>query len=208
MLNSSITVGACSFATEHKKWLIVNIQTPTEFDCQRLNRDTWSDEQLASFIESQFVFWQMEDQVRVCGILRALQILICSGKVEEGQKFCQFYKVSKLPFVCIIDPRTGECVRQWEGFVEPQALLEALGNHISSCSLDSFSLPSTISECNIRHRKRKRHVVDMTEEEQLRAAISASLAEASEGEPPQSQVGREGNDLVEATNEAFGTVTF
>ena len=41
------------------KWLLVNIQTITEFDCQRLNRDTWSDAALKSLVAESFVLWQV-----------------------------------------------------------------------------------------------------------------------------------------------------
>ena len=36
----------------------MNIQTASEFDCQRLNRDTWKDEHVRKIIQESFVFWQ------------------------------------------------------------------------------------------------------------------------------------------------------
>lgn len=53
---------------EEKKWILVNIQETSEFDCHRLNRDTWSDKNLKQFISNNFIFWQRysnsEDAVR------------------------------------------------------------------------------------------------------------------------------------------------
>ena len=40
------------------KWLLVNIQSPTEFASQQLNRDTWRDETLRMYVEASFLFWQ------------------------------------------------------------------------------------------------------------------------------------------------------
>lgn len=28
---------------------------------------------------------------------------------EEGQRYIQFYKLNKFPYISILDPRTGEC---------------------------------------------------------------------------------------------------
>lgn len=52
-------------AESEEKLLLVNIQTPTEFACQRLNRDTWRDDKLKAFVKKHFVFWQQDD-VRDC----------------------------------------------------------------------------------------------------------------------------------------------
>lgn len=45
------------------KLLLVNIQTPTEFNCQLLNRDTWRNEKVRQLVKERFVLWQQE-QVR------------------------------------------------------------------------------------------------------------------------------------------------
>lgn len=41
------------------KWLLINIQDPGIFDCQILNRDTWSDEAVKRFIQKTFVMLQL-----------------------------------------------------------------------------------------------------------------------------------------------------
>ena len=40
------------------RWLLVNIQSPTEFASQQLNADTWRDETLRAVISASFLFWQ------------------------------------------------------------------------------------------------------------------------------------------------------
>lgn len=77
-------------ATEQNRWLIVNVQDHTEFLCQCLNRDVWSNLNLKTVIKSFFTFWQV------------------SIDNSEGARFKTFYSVGSCPYVCVIDPRTGE----------------------------------------------------------------------------------------------------
>ena len=48
-----------AFATRSKRWLLVNVQDPGIFDCQLLNRDTWSDEGVKKLIKTSFVMIQL-----------------------------------------------------------------------------------------------------------------------------------------------------
>lgn len=57
---------------------------------QVLNRDIWSNRSLKSLIRKYFVFWQV------------------AIDTSEGERFRVFYNADVLPYVCIIDPRTGE----------------------------------------------------------------------------------------------------
>lgn len=72
------------------RWLIVNLQDHTDFSSQMLNRDIWADPSLRSLIRKNFTFWQVNIDN------------------SEGNRFYVFYGVRVLPYVCIIDPRTGE----------------------------------------------------------------------------------------------------
>lgn len=48
-----------SIAQSKQKWLLVNIQEEAEFECQMMNRDTWSDEGVKSIVRSHFILWQV-----------------------------------------------------------------------------------------------------------------------------------------------------
>ncbi|XP_075153097.1 uncharacterized protein LOC142226778 [Haematobia irritans] len=72
-----------------KQWLLVNVQSDN-FDSQLLNRDVWSDKALRKLMRRQFLLWQVD------------------GDSSEGRRFIAFYHCAKLPYVCVIDPRTGE----------------------------------------------------------------------------------------------------
>lgn len=74
------------------RWLMINIQDESEFACQVLNRDIWSNAAVRSIIEEHFVFWQVYKNGR------------------EGLRYMQFYPVNQFPYVAILDPRTGTSV--------------------------------------------------------------------------------------------------
>lgn len=46
-------------AKMQKKCLLVNIQSDSEFDCHKLNRDVWKDETVENIIECKCIFWQV-----------------------------------------------------------------------------------------------------------------------------------------------------
>lgn len=139
-------------AFSRKKWLLVNIQTITEFDCQRLNRDTWSDAALKSIVAEGFVLWQvLKDS-------------------DEGSRYCRFYPINGLPHIAIIDSRTGERLESWDAFMDANTLKGELTKFQETHFFDEADAVSKVTK--VDHSKRKG---DEYEEEQLMAAISASL---------------------------------
>ncbi|KFB37650.1 hypothetical protein ZHAS_00004889 [Anopheles sinensis] len=92
------------------RWLLVNLQDDLNFSCQTLNRDLWSDAQLKEFMRRHLVFWQQ------------------SNKTIDGEKFKTFYKVHSEPYIGMIDPRTGEEVRNFSSadLTSPSRFLQTL----------------------------------------------------------------------------------
>jgi len=82
------------------------------------------------------------------------------------------YKLTEYPHVGLVDPRTGQLLRYWSGFIDASTLSSELGNFIASHSLDDLSAPPLPVQ-----QKAK---VDLTEEEMLAEAIAASLQESSQ----------------------------
>lgn len=112
-------------ANAESKWVLVNIQQAEVFASHQLNRDIWSHDTIKDIVTTSFVFWQRDD------------------KSTEGQQFCQHYKCGhQLPHICIIDPRTGRCVKSWDGrkWLESQAAVEAVFDFLDNSS-KNFSLP-------------------------------------------------------------------
>lgn len=138
---------AREYAKKHQRWIIVTLHDPTEFPCQVLNRDLWKDEGVKQLIRASFVF---------------LQFVI---ETPEGQRYKTFYQVDSLPHIAIIDPRTGERVKQWHYGPEPAEFVVDLIDFIESNSLEPKQ----------KGQKKQRTATDLSEEEQLAAAIQASI---------------------------------
>lgn len=81
---------ARDYAKEKNKWLIINVQDMSDFNCQVLNRDIWSSDKLRAIIKKYFIFWQV------------------AIDNTDGHRFQVFYGIQVFPYVGIIDPRTGE----------------------------------------------------------------------------------------------------
>uniref|UniRef100_A0A1J3F7V8 UBX domain-containing protein n=1 Tax=Noccaea caerulescens TaxID=107243 RepID=A0A1J3F7V8_NOCCA len=164
-------------SSSQDKWLLVNLQSTTEFSSHMLNRDTWANEAVSQTIKANFIFWQVYDDT------------------TEGRKVCTYYKLESIPVVLVIDPTTGQKMRMWCGMVEPETLLEDLvpfmdggpREHFASLSKKrprgSFSLAP--------HSKPKEDVAKDEEEEELQRALAASL---------------EDNDMKESSDDKSPTI--
>ncbi|XP_062575979.1 UBX domain-containing protein 7-like [Saccostrea cucullata] len=141
------------------KYVMVNVQNVKEFVCQALNRDVWSHERVKAILKDHFVFWQVYHDS------------------EEGVKFKQFYKVEEYPYVAIIDPRTGENIVTWNKGLDSLIFCDLVTHFLAEhpYSDDSFSS----SPPPAKRIKREASVVDLSEDDQIEAAIKASLQEPS-----------------------------
>lgn len=110
-------LGSFMEAREHAKslnrWLLVNIQNPQEFSCQILNRDVWSNQQIQEIIKDHFVLWQV------------------LSNTSDGSRYVHLYDVYEYPYLAVIDPRTGECVKTYN-HITVDILMSALNDMLSS----------------------------------------------------------------------------
>ncbi|EDW88406.1 UBX domain-containing protein 7 [Drosophila yakuba] len=179
ILYSGSLTAARDFATKRQRWLLVNVQDDN-FQSQTLNRDVWSDKELKKLIRRQFTFWQVDNDT------------------SEGRRFVAFYHCATLPYLCVIDPRTGEEV--WRS-AEPKLenilpdLRQFLKEHRDFIQEDApstskrsatyidddddidpeASCSSTASSKGTPKKRAK--VLELTEEEQLELAIKNSINE-------------------------------
>lgn len=146
------------------KWLLVNLQDMTDFNCQALNRDIWKNPAVADLVRENFVFLQY------------------AKEDPQAEQYITFYfpnqsheNPNNYPHVSIVDPRTGEQVKVWSGAPFPSAtdfpaqLAEFL---------DRYSLSPNAKNPVVKTKRPERSVdVDrMTEEEMLEMALKNSLA--------------------------------
>jgi hypothetical protein len=147
---------------EEKKWILVNVQDQSVFDCQVLNRDIWKDPQIKATIKENFIFMQYQ-----------------KGD-PEGNQYVQYYFHSRespdaYPHIAIVDPRTGEVMKVWSGRPVPKAsdFLMELHDFLGRYSL-SHSAKNPVAR-----RKPEKSPVDvgmMTEDQMMEMALQNSLS--------------------------------
>lgn len=102
----------------------------------------------------------------------------------------QFYPFHRFPYVAILDPRTGENLRSWATITDSvtfcDLVTEFLADHPSPNGAAGTAPPvlNTIidvanNEASSSNEAREKRIYEASEEEQLKAAIAASLQEAN-----------------------------
>ena len=150
-----------------EKWILVNIQDPSIFDCQVLNRDIWKNAGIMDTVKENFIFMQY------------------SKDDPKGNQYVQYYFQNKdnqdaYPHIAIVDPRTGEQVKVWSGSPTPRAMDFLMQLHEF---LDRYSLKASAKNPVVKRKpeaKKETQVDKMTEEQMMEMALQASLA-GSEG---------------------------
>jgi hypothetical protein len=153
---------------DEAKWLLVNVQDPSIFDCQQLNRDIWKHEGIRELVKENFVFMQY------------------SKDDPRGSQYIQYYFPLKdsdaaYPHIAIVDPRTGEQVKVWSGPPVPVAA-DFLMQLVEF--LDRYSLDVTKKNPVAKRKTEKPKAVDvgrLTEQEMLDLALQNSLANEHQG---------------------------
>ncbi|KAL1302020.1 hypothetical protein AAFC00_002470 [Neodothiora populina] len=147
---------------EEEKWLMVNVQDPSVFDCSALNRDIWRNAQVKETIKENFVFLQFNKDD------------------PQGAQYVNYYLMhnrdneSIYPHIAIVDPRTGEQVKTWSGSPLPSAsdFLMDLHEFLDRYSLKAFAKNPVATR---KPEQKAKDVGRMTEEEMLEMAMQNSL---------------------------------
>lgn len=171
---------------EAEKWLLINIQDASIFDCQVLNRDLWKDPAVKETVKEHFIFLQFAKEDP-----RATPYL---------QYYFQGHDISdNYPHIAIVDPRTGEQMKVWSGppVVKPADFLIQLHEFLDRYSL-SLNVRNPVAK---RKPERPEKSVDkMTEEEMMDMAVRNSLG----GADPASQKMEDPDDLTRSTEDVKG----
>jgi len=117
-------------------WLLLDLHDPSQFVCQCLNRDLWSDITVKEFIKANFLFLQF------------------SIRSHHGQNYLSLYPVPhshdsnasandyQMPHIAILDPRTGERMKVWQKSLSALDFLQEMSDFID---VNCLSLPSPTS---------------------------------------------------------------
>ncbi len=158
---------------EHKKWLLVNIQDGSVFDCQTLNRDLWKNEGIAETVRENFVFLQYQKED------------------PRADPYIQFYfqqadNTENYPHVAVVDPRTGEQIKVWSRKMPtPSDFLMQLHEFLDRYSLESHARNPVAKRKS--ETKKEKSFDEMTEEEQLEHAMQASMAQSAQLKAPEAE---------------------
>lgn len=139
---------------QDKKWILINIQDSSEFTCQVLNRDFWSNSRVKSVVKENFIFLQYQHDS------------------PNGVSFINFYSVDKFPHIAILDPLTGERVHKWTDGEVPK-VEEWLAD--VALFLEKFSLLPNSNNPVVKHEV-KFDPDALTEEQQIEYALKQSMA--------------------------------
>lgn len=143
--------GARKIAQREKKWIMINIQDPTEFQCQVLNRDFWSNQDIKQIVKQNFIFLQFQKDS------------------QSGQEFEQFYPFDEFPHIAILDPITGEKFKSWSGAPIIPGWIEEVVEFLNRFSLDPGHINPTVQHT------RKVDFDSMSEEQQIELAMKRSV---------------------------------
>eukprot|EP00522_Entomoneis_paludosa_P013853 CAMPEP_0172447682 /NCGR_PEP_ID=MMETSP1065-20121228/6943_1 /TAXON_ID=265537 /ORGANISM="Amphiprora paludosa, Strain CCMP125" /LENGTH=522 /DNA_ID=CAMNT_0013199045 /DNA_START=144 /DNA_END=1712 /DNA_ORIENTATION=+ len=168
--------GARQMAKDSKRWLLVNIQKDSEFSSHALNRDVWRNDLVENLIQEGFIFWQEMD----------LSV--------EGSQYVQRYKVEQYPHIAIIDPRTGRLLWSKEGWTQQNPMTAETFAELAMdfCSRNSFDRPPQapappkgpssggVPPPRAPSSGNGAATQQMSEEEQIQAAVNASLNSISQ----------------------------
>lgn len=147
-------------ARKKNKWMMVNIQDSGVFQCQALNRDLWSSKEVKSIVKANFVFLQYQYDSR------------------NAQPYINFYGIhskDNLPHIAILDPMTGERLKQWNGAVPTtESFIQEVSEFLAMFSLDPKTANPTVKEPTPEIDP-----TTLSEEQQMKLAIEQSLGKSS-----------------------------
>ncbi|EFJ41718.1 hypothetical protein VOLCADRAFT_98325 [Volvox carteri f. nagariensis] len=178
---------ARELAKVERKWLLLNIQSATEFASHRLNRDTWSHEALKEVLKGMFVFYQTHE-TSADG-----RALIKAYRLES-----QGAPSSACPAILVVDPLTGAQMWHRAGFIDAEKLMEELvpfmdhgpmdaGTYAQRGGEDCGGSAANLAQSNIKRKagtaaggadaaaSASRPGAPMTEDEELALAIAMSM---------------------------------
>ncbi|KAJ5825976.1 hypothetical protein N7474_003114 [Penicillium riverlandense] len=171
---------------DNEKWLLVNIQDSSVFDCQVLNRDLWKDKSVQESVKEHFIFLQFsKDDPRASPYL---QYYFQASNVSDNY-----------PHIAIVDPRTGEQMKVWSGppVVKPAEFLMQLHEFLDRYSLN-HNVRNPVAKRKIE--KKEKSIDAMTEEEMLEMAMRNSLGEGGAAGPTL----EDPDDLTRSTEDVKG----
>lgn len=147
---------------DQKKWILVNLQDMSVFQCQLLNRDIWKDDRVQQLVRERFLFLQYDKDH--ANARQYIQLYM----PNEQHKIPENY-----PHIAVVDPRTGEQMKVWAGVDCPTQAADFAEKLEDFLERYKFQGKNPVAQT--RPPKKKVDVDRMTEEEMLQLAMQNSL---------------------------------
>ncbi|KAJ1560548.1 hypothetical protein HK405_006707 [Cladochytrium tenue] len=147
---------ARELAMDSGKWIMITVSDPSEFASEVMKRDIWRVPAVKALVQENFVF------------------LFFDVNSDDGLRHRTFYPFSGFPYVAILDPRTGERLRVWSKIMSEGEFRQDISEFLDGHNLTGFEPPSKGKASVVP-------LVDLTEDEQLEAAIAESLHDGASG---------------------------
>ncbi|TVU29060.1 hypothetical protein EJB05_20603, partial [Eragrostis curvula] len=107
-------------AARRDRFLLVNVQSRSDFASSLQNRDLWKNAVISQVVRDNFVFFFLYKG---------------SGKDDEGLKVCNYYGLkedNQLPAVLVLDPITGERLAVHAGAIQPDDFMMFIDKYMTS----------------------------------------------------------------------------
>ncbi|CAI5756719.1 unnamed protein product [Candida verbasci] len=141
-------------AKNEQKWILINIQDSSEFNCQVINRDLWSNSRIKQLVKDNFIFLQYQQDS------------------FNGETYLNFYGHCEIfPHLAILDPLTGERVYKFKDGEVPD--VEIFTEEVDQF-LSQFSLNPNSNNPIIQHEI-KIDPDSLSEEQQIELAMKQSI---------------------------------
>ncbi|KAH3677155.1 hypothetical protein WICMUC_001910 [Wickerhamomyces mucosus] len=161
-------------ARSSNKWILVNIQDTSDFQCQILNRDFWSNHTVKTLVRENFFFLQYHKDSR------------------SGEQYSQFYHFDEYPHIAILDPITGERLKYWSKVPVVSEWVNEIEEFLKKFSLNPTSINPVVEH------KPKIDIHKLTEEQQLQYAINQSMGNSGlEADPIEIKDDDDDDELVD-----------
>ncbi|KAI5300954.1 hypothetical protein KEM55_003694 [Ascosphaera atra] len=181
-------------SSDPPRWVMVNIQDPSIFDCQVLNRDLWKDPSVKAIIQENFLFAQYTPDDPRAATYMNYYFPPGERSGENGDAF---------PYIAILDPRTGELVKLWKGrpVPKPTEFLMQVVEFLDRFSLVGWGKNPPPEVPKEKKKEKKKDIDAMTEDELIEMAMKESLGQDGQDKEEEEEEAEDNMDVKGETQE-------
>ena len=101
-------------AERESRWLICHVRSSGDIASRMLDRDVWASPMISAIVDPAFEVYHVE------------------ARTEEGRKVLNFYQLSDPPVILVVDPITGQLMKQFRAPIEADRFVELLVDYLEN----------------------------------------------------------------------------